>query len=281
MYPSTIAALANPQATDRLNSPSHSGIEQAQNTNITAIENFIGTEGSSSAVGTLIYDVRSPASDGGGHVQAASKGGTGQTQYAKGDLLVGQSNSVLTRLVIGSDNQVLQANSSAAAGINWINNPTPKVIANASIFAISGGGDTSIMTATLPASTLGTSNVVIGKTFINASDIRSSVIVKGMYGGTVVTSVVASSGLPGVRAVTGTVTHTLIGNNSDNSARSYLEVTLESVTPDFGARTSIWSFYDTNITSVGSGASQTFGATAQTVASGDVVFGGYIIQKIV
>ena len=117
MYPSTIASLTDPQATDRLNSPSHSGIEQAQNANIEQTQTFIGTL--SSTQGTLIYDVRSPSSDGGGHVQSANKGGTGQTTYTKGDILVGQSSSVLTKLAVGVNDQVIIADSSVAAGIKW------------------------------------------------------------------------------------------------------------------------------------------------------------------
>lgn len=118
-YPSTIATLSDPQANDRLNSPSHSAIEQAQNANIEAIENFIGIDGASSIVGTLIYDVRSPASDGGGHVQSANKGGTGQTSYTKGDILVGSSSSVLTKLAVGSDGQSLIANPASPTGVIW------------------------------------------------------------------------------------------------------------------------------------------------------------------
>ncbi len=120
-YPSVITGFTNPLATQRLNAPSHSGIETAQNTDLTAIETFLGTEGNTSTLGTLIYDVRSAGSGGGGHVQTAVLGGTGQVTYTKGDILVATSPSVLTKLAVGSDNQVLTVNSSVAAGINWVN----------------------------------------------------------------------------------------------------------------------------------------------------------------
>lgn len=117
-FPSTIAALTDPQTTDKLNSPSHSGLHQSENTEIEAIETFIGTT-VSSAVGTILYDVRSPDSGGGGHVQSANKGGTGQTSYAKGDMLVAQSASVLSKISVGGDSNVLIADSTQSSGVRW------------------------------------------------------------------------------------------------------------------------------------------------------------------
>lgn len=112
-YPSAVAVLTNPQATDKLNSPSHSGVETAQNNEIVQIETVIGT--ASSAIGTIIGDLRNPASNGGGHVQTANKGGTGITSYAKGDLLVGVSSSVLTKLAIGNEGEVLKVSGGTPA----------------------------------------------------------------------------------------------------------------------------------------------------------------------
>lgn len=116
-WPSTLTALTNPQATDHLNSPSHSSIHTAANNAITQIETFIGT--ASSAVGTLTYDIRSPLSDGGGHVQTTVKGGTGQVTYTKGDTLIASSPSVLTKLAIGADGLALVADTTTATGVKW------------------------------------------------------------------------------------------------------------------------------------------------------------------
>ena len=117
-YPSVITSLTNPLATDKLNSPSHSGIETAQNTDITAIETFLGTT-NTSVVGSLIYDVRSPDSNGGGHIQTANKGGTGQTSFTKGDILVATSSSVIAKLAVGLDGKAIVANSSMASGLEY------------------------------------------------------------------------------------------------------------------------------------------------------------------
>lgn len=116
-WPSVVSTITDPTAGDRLNAPSHSSIEASQNDAIEKLETFIGTN--ASAVGTLMYNVRAAASDGGGHVQTANRGGTGQTAYTLGDILVATSSSVVARLAVGPNGQVLQGDSNAAAGISW------------------------------------------------------------------------------------------------------------------------------------------------------------------
>lgn len=120
-YPSVISALSTPQPTDRLNSPSHSSLHQSENTAIIEIQTFVGTL--SSVPGTIIYDVRSPLSGGGGHVQTAALGGTGQTTFNKGDVLVASSSSVLTKLGVGADGALFTADSTTATGAKWALSP--------------------------------------------------------------------------------------------------------------------------------------------------------------
>src|SRR3990167_790781 len=116
-YPSVVSTYTDPQPTDRMNAPSHSSIESAQNTGLEEIQTFVGTL--SSAVGTLVYDIRATASDGGGHTQTAVKGGTGQTTYTKGDLLVATNASTLSKFAVGANNLVLVADSNEASGMRW------------------------------------------------------------------------------------------------------------------------------------------------------------------
>lgn len=119
-FPSILSSFTNPNSTDRLNSPSHSAIETSQNSGVSQLENVVGVEGSASTIGTFQYLVKSPASDGGGHIQTANRGGTGQTNYIKGDLLVGQGFSVLTKLALaGTDGLALVVDSTQATGIRW------------------------------------------------------------------------------------------------------------------------------------------------------------------
>ena len=115
-FPSVISAYAtkvNGQIIDA------SDVNNLQS-DVTQIENVIGVEGASSVVGTLEYFAKSPASNGGGHVQTANKGGTGQTSFNKGDILVAQSSSVLSKLGVGANGQILVADSSQQVGIKWL-----------------------------------------------------------------------------------------------------------------------------------------------------------------
>lgn len=116
-YPSTLSTFTDPLPTDKLNAPSHSGIETAQNTGIEEIQVFVGTI--ASAAGTLVSDIRSSSSNGGGHIQTANKGGTGITSYSKGDLLVGASTSVLSKLAVSTDGLFLVADSTQQTGVKW------------------------------------------------------------------------------------------------------------------------------------------------------------------
>src|SRR3990167_2511399 len=164
-WPSTLSSLTDPNAGDRLNSPSHSSIESAQNDALEKLETFIGT--SSSTAGTLIYNIRATTSDGGGHVQAANRGGTGQTSYSQGDILVATSASALARLAVGADNQTLQANSSVASGINWVASPSTKLYVHNVQFNLASalGVATNFFSTSILGSTLGSNNAIRTTTY--------------------------------------------------------------------------------------------------------------------
>lgn len=87
----------------------------------------MGLSGDSSTLGTLIGDVRSPGSGGGGHIQTPQFGGTGYTSYNKGDLLVGQGGSILGKLAIGTNGSPLVADSTQQLGIRW-GNGAPTIV---------------------------------------------------------------------------------------------------------------------------------------------------------
>ncbi len=116
-FPSTLSSFTYPSASDKLNNPSHSALHNSVSSALGQVEVVIGTD--ASIIGTIIGDLRNPLSGGGGHVQAANKGGTGQTSYTKGDTLVATSASVLAKLAVGTDGQALIADSSVAGGVKW------------------------------------------------------------------------------------------------------------------------------------------------------------------
>ena len=116
-YPSALSSFTYPNPTQKLNSPSQSSVVSNLNDAVLELERFVGT--ASSAIGTLVYDIRATASDGGGHIQAVNKGGTGQTSYAKGDILIASSSSVLSKLTVGNNNEVLTVDSTQVTGVKW------------------------------------------------------------------------------------------------------------------------------------------------------------------
>ncbi len=113
-FPSSIISFST-KANGQLIDASDVNIPQAE---ITALETKVGVDGSSDT-SSLDYLIKSSVSSGGGHIQSANKGGTGQTSYNKGDLLVGASTSVVSKLAVGADGTSPIADSTQATGISW------------------------------------------------------------------------------------------------------------------------------------------------------------------
>lgn len=160
MYPSTITTFSYPTASDRLNSPSHSALHNTTSSAIGQMQTVIGT--SSSIIGTIIGDLRNPASDGGGHVQTAVKGGTGQTSFNKGDLLVATGPSVLSKLAVSSvTGNVLSIDTNEVTGMKWTAIGANKVAVTTNTSSIyNTTNQTAIFAASIVGSTLGTNNAI-------------------------------------------------------------------------------------------------------------------------
>lgn len=68
-------------------------------------------------------------------------GGTGQSSYTKGDLLVASGSTVLAKLTVGTNGQVLTADSAEAQGVKWATPASGTVLsvsANAPLTVVSG-----------------------------------------------------------------------------------------------------------------------------------------------
>lgn len=284
-FPSTITSFSYPTPTDKLSSPSHSTLENTQSSAIGQLQAFIGTE--SSAVGTLQYDIRSTDSNGGGHIQSANKGGTGQTSYAKGDILVATSSSVIAKLAAGVDNQVLTANSSVAAGMYWGVPSRTKIAISGSVAGMANNtvAETSIMSVTIPASTLGASNAVRAKVFVNVwkNNTASSVLLKANYGSNQVASVLLLGNPADVTS--GTLDFTLLANNSVSSQVGFLQVNLGVNKNTLAGHTSsMIQSYVPGVSSVNSDDSAILGITARFSdidAGSSIVINGYTVEKII
>lgn len=227
-YPSTLSAIATPQSTDRLNNPSHSQLHQNENSAILEIERFVGTD--SSIAGTLVNDIRSPSSDGGGHVQTAITGGTGQTTFTKGDILVGQSSSVLSKLAISSViGNALLVDPSQALGVRWGNVVANKIAVKSSVSGTQNSSvETVLFSASVLGSTLGTNNAIRFTGFVpNFSTTTTGVSWVVYYGNNSVLSIdnVGSDDMSGLQ---GTVSGTIIADNSRSAQKGFMNATFTS-----------------------------------------------------
>lgn len=290
-YPSVITSFTNPQPTDRLNSPSHSSIETAQNTGLTELQTFIGTL--SSNVGTLMYDIRGAGSDGGGHVQGVNKGGTGLTGYAKGDILVATSSSVLTKKTVGDDGQVLTADSSVAGGIKWATNATGftnKIAISSSTltFGLSSSSETDFISVNIPGSTLGVGNAVRATVFV--SEFRKNitgapVTFRAKYGNntisefTVLTSV-ASSNFNS--SAVGKIEYTLMPRTAISSQKGNVLFDIVGKNTD-GSSVIGLKLHEQGTASVNSDANQDLAMSVDYIDSSSanrLTVTGYIVEKI-
>lgn len=295
-FPSTISTFNIVNPTDRLNSPSHSALHNSVSSVLTQVQTVIGVEGANSVVGTLEYLLKSPASDGGGHVQSANKGGTGQTSFTKGDLLVATSNSVISKLAIGADGTVLTANSSVAAGVNWI--PKGIIAQSGSIatFGVSTVVESSVISVTVPGGTLSTNHAVrttIYVTALTAGDPASSVLVSANYGGNRVASVLLSGTNDAQIAdtnpppATGRIEYTLLANAATNAQQGIMLVDMARPKFAYTPSTSIVSVYAQPIGSVvvDSTQNQTLGLTVRFSRSdlgggSGIKISGYLVEGI-
>lgn len=281
MYPSIFTTFTDPLASNTLNAPSHSSIETAQNTALEQLERVVGT--TSSAVGSLTYNVRATASDGGGHIQSSNKGGTGQTTYIKGDILVATSASVLTKLAVGADNQILTSDSSVAGGIKWgLSNQGNKIVNTSSLLTLANS-ESSIFSVTIPGSTLGSSNALRATAYIDSwlPGNGAEITFKAFYGGNLVASVVTVTGANIVASIGGTVQFALIANATTSAQRGIIDLNLGKNT-NAAAVTSVLSvrLHSIGTTSVLSDANQTLGMTAQAASGTSFRVNGCIVEKI-
>lgn len=299
-YPSTVTSFTNPLPTDKLNSPSHSSIETAQNTGLTELQTFVGTL--SSAVGTLVYDIRAAGSNGGGHVQTVNKGGTGQTTYTAGDILVATSASVLAKLAIGNDAQILTADSSVAGKVKWANSGTAfsnLISTSGSIQTIgqsaAANSDQSVLSVTIPGSVLTLNQAIRTTVFVTnfSKNLNAgSILLTARYGSNAVASVLFKDNI-GAASTFGRLTYNLIANGSSVLQRGNMYVDLDVETTAVQGNNGVLfesssvasriKGYVAGTGSVNTSAAQTLGITMRSQdnsAANELTINGYIVEKI-
>lgn len=275
-FPSTFSTFNRPTPSDRLNSPSHSALHNTQSSAIGQIEAVIGTD--ASIIGTIIGDLRNSNSDGGGHVQTANKGGTGQTSYTKGNILVASGPSTLSKVAVGADGTYLSASSVAAAGVVWVP-AAGKLFATASVVGLPVGGAASVFSVSIPGSTLGTNNVLRATSFIERGTSSGSVLLTAEYGGGVVTSILIGANTSFVQSTFGKIEYTLFGNGAINSQRGIFQVNLNADRVGPATNASVATVFAHNTASVQSDATQVMSVTWAGSNSTPLVL-GTTIEKI-
>lgn len=285
-FPSILSSFNRPSTTSRLDNPSHSALHNTVSSAVGQIEAVIGLS-TSSNVGTIFYDVRSPDSGGGGHIQTANKGGTGQTSYNKGDILVATSASVLTKLAVGTEGQVLISSVAATTGVKWATLGASKIVTTASVITVIGNDNppsgVSILSATILGSVLGTNNAIKGIAYMRdyTRFPTTSMLIRAVYAGNTVASIMIRETAAPVGSLYGTFTYTLIANAATNAQRGVLQVEFGNKTIDAAGITSVQGvLYNSNTSSVESSANQTFGITVQ-MPTGNMTIEGSIVEKII
>lgn len=289
MFPSIISTFNVVSPTDRLNSPSHSALHNSVSSVLTQVQTVIGLS-TSSALGSLMYDIRSPNSNGGGHVQTANKGGTGQTSYTKGDLLVATSSSVLAKLAVSSvSGDVLVADPNQSGGMKWAPVISNKVAINTASVSLARGAAsalTVLYSASILGSTLGTNNGIkfTGQVPLFEADSTVFTLIVNLGANSVLT--INTEPIPSNGSVVGsggTFEGVILANGSASAQVGYAT---------FSTRASIYGGFLPNIqaygygwgtSSVNSSANQNLVITGQYAGvqtKNSILAGSFIVEKI-
>lgn len=283
MFPSIISIFNKVNPTDRLNSPSHSALHNSVASVLTQVQTVIGTD--ASALGTIIGDLRSASSNGGGHIQTANKGGTGQTTFTKGDILVATSTSVLSKLAVGSDGQALVADSSVASGIKWGSGGTKVAINTSSVTYAVGAASVAnvIFSTSILAAAIGTENGVKFTGLIQKFGGADNFTIVANYGNNVVASItlVAATSIIGA---SGFIEGRIVARGT-SSQLGYM--TIMGGTPSYGPPGSggKQTIFGTGIgnSSINSASSQDLVITGQFNAvsnQNSILTGLFVVEKI-
>lgn len=281
MYPSTFSAFNRPTSTDRLNNPSHSALHNTQSSAIGQLEAVIGLA-TSSTLGSLMYDIRSPDSNGGGHIQTANKGGTGQVTYTKGDLLVASSPSVLTKLAVGgTTGDSLRVDPTSPVGVSW-GNPTGNklVVSPVSSSVVSTTDETVLFAASIIGSVLGVSNAIKFSGYLSKLTISNDTLtIRTKYGPNTISSMTTGANGPIIFDSQGLITGTIVANASSVLQKGFGQ--LYTTNMGMGVSSSIISTAAYGTSSVQSTAPQDLVVTAQWSATrGSIVGQMFVVERI-
>jgi hypothetical protein len=119
-----------------------------------------------------------------GGTLVAARGGTGNTSYTKGDLLAASGATALSKLGVGTNGQVLRANSATATGLEWGNDfvGTVTSVSGSGAISVSNGTTTpAISVASASTSTAGVVQLSDSTSTTSSSVAATSTAVKSAY----------------------------------------------------------------------------------------------------
>lgn len=225
-YPTTLQDLDVTRGTtgQPLNSPNHITHHLTEDDTIEALQAKVGITGSAVAT-TIDYKLTNAASSNPGHKHTLAQGATDvtatftelnyssgvtsavQTQLdakqlrstltAKGDLYVATASNTTNRQAVGTDGQVLIADSAQTNGIKW-GTPSGSLISsfNSNVAIASSAVETTLFSATVPANTLSTGNVLSGRINFNTYSlitVTRTVTFRLKYGSTTIATLTCAA----------------------------------------------------------------------------------------
>ncbi len=289
MFPSTLTSFNYPSASDRLNNPSHSALHNVVSSALGQVETVIGLSGDNSVLGTILGDLRSPASGGGGHVQAVNKGGTGQISYTKGDLLVASSSSVLSKLSISSvTGEFLQVDPNQSGGIKW-GSGANKLLVTSSVVNIDKWQSSAInvlFAASVTGSLLGINGAIKYTGAFTKLNMNDQLTIKVNLGNNSVVSMVTDGGGIGSVIGSGKLEGMIIANSSSTIQLGYAHLESGNNYVDGGGSSKVMRAraYGYGQSSVSTSSPQDLIITGQfngNTSANSILTGFFVVEKIV
>lgn len=140
---------------------------------------------------------------------------------AKGDILAATANGAKSRLAVGSNGQVLVADSTATTGLTYIEGARALAVDDTDITIATSTVETTIFSATIPANVMRTKNVIKGRVFISTMALRASATCdfRLKFGGTTIATLNHDGPSGAASSIKGIIIEFTIYNNGSTGSQ--------------------------------------------------------------